>query len=187
MHHHLARMQVHLTLDVKLYIVYLYRSVREVKVKMASGVEPDAFFCYNNRDSLYTNERRKSYECKNIKAAGDHPSNLPCGGIHRVAAANRISKQRHGNPGSGVSAVYEDTERRAYPGVRGLPAVEYGAGVRADFDRHGGRCRVAERPAGGILDRGVHLAGDDISGNLRQRAYRADMHEEAGGKGRTGR
>ena len=49
-------MQVHLTLDVKLYIVYLYRSVREVKVKMASGVEPDAFFCYNNRDSLYTNE-----------------------------------------------------------------------------------------------------------------------------------
>lgn len=44
MHHHLARMQVHLTLDVKLYIVYLYRSVREVKVKMASGVEPDAFF-----------------------------------------------------------------------------------------------------------------------------------------------
>ena len=57
---------------------------------MASGVEPDAFFCYNNRDSLYTNERRKSYECKNIKAAGDHPGNLSCGGIHRVAAADRI-------------------------------------------------------------------------------------------------
>ncbi|MFQ8899271.1 MAG: CidA/LrgA family protein [[Clostridium] scindens] len=155
---------------------------------MASGVEPDAFFCYNNRDSLYTNERRKSYECKNIKASLGiilaiclaaefivsllpiaFPSSVMAILILALLLFTKILKEEH----------IRETGDFLLSNMA-LVFVPISIGMVEDFG-------LLKGQPGGILDRGVHLAGDDISGNLCQRAYRADVHEEAGGEGRTGR
>ena len=78
----------------------------------------------------------------------------------------------------------QETARRAYPGDRGLPAVEYGAGVRAAGRGNGGRPGVVERAGGRIPDCGRNLLNFNIPGNIRNGKTGSEVYEQADEEGR---